>query len=479
MPYRKPPTCMGCPFYTTSEYFVPDVIRPHSSVALVAQNPGEAEEHGARIVKYEYGGSKRYEVTEQVRPQPLIGATGYALRTHYWPLTQLGSVDDVSLLNVIKCRPYGKNELPPIERVITREAIKHCLSAHFKLPPAVKSIMALGQVSLFALTRQKAVSTWRGYALSLVTTPYDGSLNESEQSTYYGRETIHAPGRVTVMPTLHIAALYKGSYDASSEGVDTGGNKRYMHAVLADFVKFGKLVRQEWPQALPAIYHNTVPDVCPSLAAFDTEYHTDTGELIRWSLTDRHGVTYVCEADYRSDVTTMVERKVKIVAQNLLADLPYLVQILPPHALSGLDDTMLAHSVLWTGEPHSLDYILSIYGSLNRHKHLATTGNSDTDILYSGLDSYTTLIDAWQGMLKEFKRDPLSWQVYKKYRLPLLGIINRAESKGIATDKTRLTMVQELFTQRMAQLQSTGRQLMEDEMFNLGSQKQVAKVVYT
>src|SRR5512145_2595610 len=112
MPYRKPDSCQGCPFYTVSTYFVPDVIRPHSQVAVVAQNPGEAEEQGSRIVKYAYQGTKRYDLTEQVTPQPLIGATGYALRTQYWPLTRLGPLDDVSLLNIIKCRPYGKNELP-------------------------------------------------------------------------------------------------------------------------------------------------------------------------------------------------------------------------------------------------------------------------------------------------------------------------------------------------------------------------------
>lgn len=143
---------------------------------------------------------------------------------------------------------------------------------------------------------------------------------------------------------------------------------------------------------------------------------------------------------------------------------------------------MFAHSVLWTGEPHDLSYILSMYGQFNRHKHLGNIYEPDDihdiDILYAGLDAYTTLHHAWKGMLTEFKQDQRSWEVYRKYRLPLAYLIGNSEAKGIKVDRQRLQYIEELFVQEIATLQDAARQLTNDEYFNLGSSYQVADVIY-
>src|SRR5689334_18200789 len=113
MPILKPEPCIGCPFYSMSSYFNPDTIIPESQILLLAQNPGEHEENGIRIIKSEWQYGKKVDIEEKVRPQPLIGATGKWLQEEFWPLTHI-PYDIVSKANVIKCRPFNQNELPQL-----------------------------------------------------------------------------------------------------------------------------------------------------------------------------------------------------------------------------------------------------------------------------------------------------------------------------------------------------------------------------
>ena len=480
MPYLKPPSCKGCPFATRSKYYVPDKIVPGSTIAVVAQNPGEYEERGRHLDQWVYQNGKRTPLITQVDPQPLIGPTGHLFVNTFWPQTGL-DYDQVSRMNVIKCRPDGKNTLPPLERNEVRLAMKHCVQAHFRLPPATQYILALGQLSLWFAARQRYVAEWRGYAL-----PYVGfsntleTLHESSRHEYYGPPKVPWYQSIKVFVTFHPASLFKGTYDVEEEeGQGTGGQKKYYHAVHRDMQKFGRLVRGEWPVALPPIQHNVLPASWPSFAGFDTEYDPSDNTLIRWSMTDTKGQTYVVEADHSQEIA--VPRKATIVAQNLLADIGHLARVIDLGQLAKIEDTMFAHSVLWTGEPHSLDFILSIYGSLNRHKHLGGTIGStevtDSAVLYSGLDSYTTLMDAWKGMMVEFQRDPVSWDIYNR-RLPLAYVIGRAQEKGIAVDTTRLGIAIERAEMRLAELRDTARALTGQATFNLGSHQQVSRAVY-
>ena len=47
--------CMGCPYWGDGKGFVPDLINERGSVFIVAQNPGESEERGERLIEYKYG----------------------------------------------------------------------------------------------------------------------------------------------------------------------------------------------------------------------------------------------------------------------------------------------------------------------------------------------------------------------------------------------------------------------------------------
>ena len=80
--------------------------------------------------------------------------------------------------------------------------------------------------------------------------------------------------------------------------------------------------------------------------------------------------------------------------------------------------------------------------------------------------------------IPEFKRDPQSWKVYKKYRLPLINIINKAQLTGVRLDSERLLEVQKILFDKLEQLKEDAKDLTDDDNFNLGGSKQMRKVIY-
>src|SRR3990167_2722051 len=107
----KPPACTGCPLWGSGEGFVPDRLVAGSTVALIAQNPGQDEERGQRVPSYIQG----KPVYESCTHQPLTGATGFAVANTWLPKAGLHPYN-VSYLNILKCRwtLHGKrtNKLP-------------------------------------------------------------------------------------------------------------------------------------------------------------------------------------------------------------------------------------------------------------------------------------------------------------------------------------------------------------------------------
>lgn len=485
----KGSACEGCPFYTKGKYFTPDTIIPNSKVYFLAQNPGANEEEGNLLVKKGYGYNES-DVFKKVQPQPLIGATGKQFTERFLPLAGLKR-GEISLGNAIRCRPgnaLGQRAdfLPGITKTMKLEsseadivkALKHCRDTHMHIPSSVDTIVTMGRHAMFALTGiqqddkeygkpQGVVESWRGYAVDSHSNSNGvNSWNTIDTSRYHP-----LTGDKRIFFTMHIAALFKGEDNTFSEGSYESGNKKYFHATLEDFGKLKRLLTKQWPSALPT-WLTKPPEQWPGYTSFDTEYIPDTNELVRWSMVDTEGNAYCIEAADTPSVIPVTEGAT-VLAQNWLADYPYFKLFVDVSKVR-LEDLMLAHSVLWTGEPHNLNYIQSIYGTLNRTKHLSV----DSPQLYSATDA-TEPMNMWRGsFIPMFKDDPLSWKVYRRYRMPLIQIIDKAQRTGQKLESSRLEDIQGILKERLEGYQQRARELTNDEKFNLGGRKKMMEVMY-
>ena len=481
-----PSSCEGCPFYKYKDDpnngFVPDTVVKNSKVYFLAQNPGRDEVSGRRLVKrHFYGGGNYSDEFVQQNPAPLIGATGQQFTTRYLPLTGLKR-SEVSLGNAIRCRPgaaiakekntAGKpDDLPMLTSKMRLEdsksdivnALKHCREAHFHPPRSVQLVVAMGQYAMFVMTglhrednefddhrrKPSALESWRGYGVDA-----DFTRIRTIDTGYY--HNLYSPQIVFI--TLHISAL------------NYGNNKRFIHAVLQDFYKIKRLLNGDWPKVMPTWYRMP-PDTWPKYAAFDTEYNPKTNELYRWSMCSSEGELYCVEAD-RSSVIP-VQPGSTVIIQNELADFRHLKGLIDVESIK-IEDLMIAHSTLWTGEPHSLNYINSMYGQLNRYKHLST----DNSLFYSAADSWEPM-NIWRNeLLPQFRADKQSWEVYKRYRLPLARIINKAQETGVMIDSTRLGEVRDILISRIEGYKDRAREITGDDKFELGGMKQMREVMY-
>lgn len=474
----KPSTCDGCPFAKHGAYYTPDTIVPNSKVMFIAQNPGANEEQGRVLTKRHFHGGGQYtdEYTQSV-PQPLIGATGQQFTNRFLPLASLER-KDISIGNAIRCRPGASlglkkpDDLPVITTKMKLEhssadivnALKHCRDAHLRVPDSVTTIVAMGRYAMFQLTgiqheeteyghKQGVVESWRGYGVDVC------NFNRfSTVDTSFYHDMYTSSKHIFFM--MHLAAL------------NYGANRRYMHATLQDFAKLRLLLDGKWPGVLPQ-WQTVAPTVWPQYAAFDTEYIPEGNVLLRWSLCDTDSNLYCVDAFDTDTNNIAVQRNSTVITQNALADIAHLATLVDI-SMVNIEDMMLAHSVLWTGEPHNLNYINSVYGNLNRSKHL----NKDNPQLYSALDAHQPMY-MWQHyFLPAFKADPLSWRVYKRYRLPLIHIIDKAQQHGVRVDTARLTEVQQILQQRVESYRQQAIAITNSDTFKLGGRKQVMEYLY-
>lgn len=465
----KPSSCIGCPLYQHGAYYTPDHIVDDSEVMFIAQNPGVDEEAGHKLIKRHHYGSQYSDEFTQVEPQPLIGETGQLFDKRFLPLTGLYR-EQVSVGNAIRCRPgtslnLNPNDLPSISNKMHLErsdalivkALKHCKDAHLHIPPSVKLVVTMGSHALFQLTGVHNVSEWRGYALDHRFVNSHTTMDTS----YYHDLFIPTYGEgYRTYVTMHIAALFKGE------------NKKYYHATLQDFAKIKRLLNGSWPSPLPQWSDNS-PLKWPKYAAFDTEYYPDNNKLIRWSLCDIDYNLYCVESENTPYERIPIQQGSTVVIQNALADISHLANIVDFTQVN-VEDMMLAHSVLWTGEPHSLNYIASLYGTFNRYKHL----DHDLPQLYSALDAYVPMYMWRHHFIPEFKADQQSWKVYKKFRLPLIDIINKAQMSGSKVNTSRLAEVQRIFQDKVDQIKVRSKEVVGDEQFNIGGSKQLKEEIY-
>lgn len=386
---------------------------------VYAQGPGEDEEAGRRYVGHE---------TREAHPQaPLIGRTGRLLEATYLPLAGL-TRDDVSLANSIRCRPNHQNTLPPLTQKVIQAAIKHCTLAHGPSPKQSQNVrlyVAMGEYATYTLTGLlHGFNGWRGYLL-----PFRHPWNPLVPTTGVW---VPAPRERRVFVTYHLAYLFR-------EGAAELPTKR-------DWNKLQKILDGSWPEPYPG-HDITPPDPWPSYAAFDTEFAEDQHDyLVRYSIATRDRRVWVVESNRAAPVTTLPGTTV--IMHNAPADLPHLRGLVNLDSVE-IEDTMYAHAVLWTGKvetddqkgqqggamSHTLNFLGSLYGRMNRWKHLSRIAPR----VYAGGDALGTM-DVWEtglhgGLKGELARDPQSQWVYENLQKPLVPIVLKHHQRGIAVDQ--------------------------------------------
>jgi uracil-DNA glycosylase len=493
---EKGSACDGCPFRHKGRYFTPDKVVQGSRVYFLAQNPGASEEAGRLLLKREWMYGHSHDEYTQVQPQPLIGATGKLFTERFLSLSGLPR-DVVSTGNVIRCRPGASlslkpDALPSLTTAMKLEtssadivkAMKHCQNAYFHPPSSTEVVVTMGRYAMFALTgiqseenefRKKlgVMESWRGYGVDVA----DFRTPHTVDTSYY--HDLSSTKRVYF--TQHLAALFQGELDSSSTGLQGQGGKKYYHATLEDYNRLRLLLEGKWPEPLPT-WSTTPPKVWPNYAAFDTEYVPETNQLLRWSLCDTNGNLYGIEYDPERSLTLPLLPKSTILAQNWIADYGHFLRLVGSDAvrtaLLNLEDMFLAHTVLWTGEPHNLNYIQSKYGTVNRYKHLISSDDPETQTLYSVLDAHQPMTMWLKHFLPQFREDPLSWQVYRKYRVKLIEPYWRAEQAGSAVDTARLSDVKAILEERLQGYRDRAREITGDVKLNLGGRKAMLEYVY-
>jgi uracil-DNA glycosylase len=474
--FLKPDTCKGCPFYDKGKYYTPDIINnPNSSVFFLAQNPGEDEESGQWTLP---GSSYKNKIFRPVNPQPLIGATGQLFNNRFLPLSGLRR-EEINIGNALRCRPglalglKDSNSLPSLTKTMKLEsskadivkALNHCRDNHFRPPNSTKLIVTMGRYAMFALTgiqkedteygqKQGVMESWRGYG---VDAPSFDSISTINTTTYHHFNTDRR-----IFFTMHLAALFRGEQNA-----------RFIHATLLDFAKIKRIREGTWPDSLPQ-WSNVPPLTWPKHSAFDTEYIPELNDqLVRWSLCDNQYNLYGIEAVDTPNQRIPIEPNSVVLAQNWLADIGHFRHIVDISHVR-LEDLMLADSVLYTGEPHNLNYIMSKYGSLNRTKHLS----EDDPGLYSVIDAHQPLYMWMNHYIPQFKQDPASWKVYRQIMMRHLFVIEKAEKMGSPVDTNRLLEVKETLEARIQRYQEEARELTGIDKFNLGGRKGMLEVLY-
>lgn len=359
---------------------------------IVGQNPGAEEEKAA---------------------QPFIGKTGQMMESKFLPLAGL-TRDNLSIGNAIRCRLNASNELPPLDEAACRAAVEHCTRAHLRIPDGTRLIIAQGAYALYALTGHGAnksdhISDWRGFLLPLA--PIQRA-HRIMTSIY-----VPQPGEPAVLATLHLAAIF-------SDPTLQLPNKH-------DWSRAAQILAGRWPEPMPPIQTDP-PARLPSLFALDTEFVPKTRQLIRYSLAwrTREGepVVHVVDGSDPAPLAADSSRQ-RVIFHHTGADQDY-ADILLPGGYD-IEDTMHAHAILWSDLPHDLGFLGSLYGRLNRWKHLEAT----SPLVYSGADALVTY-DAWvDGLAPQLARDRQSEWVYRNLQLPLIPIIRKATRVGLKVDQ--------------------------------------------
>ena len=283
---------------------------------------------------------------------------------------------------------------------------------------------------------------------------------------------------------LHLADLYR--------------DRKMAAPTRSDFIRFGMLIKGQWPQPVPPRinircdsdtfeFEEWAQHICDSPVswiAIDTEYDIKSRTLDLLGI-GAPGATVVQIAwrslgmQGRSKVVYWVTRLInskRVVVQNFLADLPVLEQnlgVLWEDYRKGIDDTMLAHAVLFSDWPHDLEFLASLYSVHDKMKHLS----KDDPELYNQGDVLDT-IEAWRGLRATLAEDDQSYEVYIRQSLKLVPILLDITPIGIRVNKSRIGPAIEAYEARLAWARQVAAVYTGIPAFNVGSGDQMKWWLY-
>lgn len=251
---------------------------------------------------------------------------------------------------------------------------------------------------------------------------------------------------VTALATLHLA--------------DLNHEPRMAWPTKLDWQKIPLILRGEWPKPLPpytVLAHATNLDDWMTRArrapflAIDTEYHRVTKDLHLVGV-GYPGMTHSLIVDYRDSRYPLffydlrsVLREVPVVFQNQLADLPQLEKLGIAYSdYKFVHDLMLAHAVLWSELPHTLEFIASVTSDYQKLKHLQSTAY----YLYLHGDVLAT-INGWQAIQRQFALDPQSHNIYLTQSCRIMPGLLKTKQRGVRVNQERVLPAYHDYTTRL------------------------------
>ena len=262
---------------------------------------------------------------------------------------------------------------------------------------------------------------------------------------------------------------------------------------LRDWRKVRRYLDGTWPKPLP-LSHVFTTDLGRLHAWFDrsydapylvidTEYRPDTHDLLILGM-GYPGMGEVLQVEWQHvwserretlcrRLRTLV-REHAVVFHNAVADIPILEHNcgIVYDDYVNVDDTMLAHAVLWSEWPHDLGFLASVYGEHPKLKHLAKIN----PLRYNAGDVVDT-ISVWEALQQELLADPPSLAIYHEQSLSLIPLILDRLKRGIQVNEARVASAALEYAEKKAKAMSLARSY-TGWPFNLGSPTQVGMWLY-
>ena len=352
-------------------------------------------------------------------------ASNELLDNVFFPLAQLIRGEHVSIGQTIRCA--GGDVLNP---AAYREAVVHCTRAHSRPPSTVELVIAQGD-GAWGYYTGVPLGDWRGFL---------APRNHEGGPQVYG--------------VLSFSEL---------------SLKRQPHLTLPsklDWARIPRILNGELPVPFPPRLMVGVDDhneVCKWFAdarkdaeylQWDTEYFYDVDDSYNPTNHDLTmlSVTYPgascgiqmlyvggsAEGWQKHHFLSEFEALCRVkrhVGHNFPAEIRTMEKTCgwkPEWFWGRFEDSMLAHAVLWSELPHTLEFLESVCSPHPKMKHLPTT---DPDRNWG--DTVVTG-HVWDMLKRELERDPESMKVYREQSLALTPHIYKRESMGLRVNTERV-----------------------------------------